>query len=439
MKAGFAQFDVTPIEGFMPGEGIPFWARGEARCPLFANAAAFAGEKESVILVSVDALAIFTDRADALRARISEKTGVPVPNILIAATHTHTGASGYEANSGAPGEPHVAKYTDDGIVKVAVEAFESMKDGFALGTAKGIEDRMSFNRDCILDDGRIVSIPGKAAKDRIVGYLGTVDYDVHVMRVDGADGKPAAFIVNYANHPDNDNTRRTHFSSDFIGYLRNNLKAAFGEDVVVLFLNGACGDVNAYNYKSGVSEAYAAKETYMPEEMGKLLTETVLGINNEIKTSVDTPDVRACVRTDTFQKRVPAAWETEQALATKARADAGERLYWHERSVMETTLSFDPSAPQTMDVEMQAIRLGDWTILTTPAELYTEIGLAMKAVAPEKKILVSELTNGTVGYCCPDSTLGSTAYGGRYYSGRLGYGAKDTITAAAKALVEKLG
>ena len=437
MKAGFAQFDVTPIEGFMPGEGLPFWARGEARCPLFANAAAFAGEKESVILVSVDALAFFTDRADILRARISEKTGVPVPNILIAATHTHTGASGYESNSGAPGEPHVAKYTDDGIVKVAVEAFESMKDGFALGTGKGEEKRMSFNRDCILDDGNIHSIPGKAAKDHIVGYLGTVDHDVHVMRVDNKNGEPAAFIVNYANHPDNDNTKRTHFSSDFPGFLRDNLQRFYGKDVTVLFLNGACGDVNAFNYKSGISEAYASGTTYMPEEMGKLLTETVLAINKQIKTAPDA-EVKACVRVDTYNRRVPAEWETEAALATKARKEAGERLYFHEKSVMRSTLSYDPSVP-TMDVEMQAIRLGDWTILTTPAELYTEIGLAMKAVAPEKKILVSELTNGTVGYCCPDSTLGTTAYGGRYYSGRLGYGAKDVMTAAAKALVEKLG
>ena len=47
MKAGFAQIDFTPLEGFMPGEGLPFWARGEARCPLFASAAAFAGEKET--------------------------------------------------------------------------------------------------------------------------------------------------------------------------------------------------------------------------------------------------------------------------------------------------------------------------------------------------------------------------------------------------------
>ena len=438
MKAGFAQIDFTPLEGFMPGEGLPFWARGEARCPLLASAAAFAGE-ESVILVSVDALSIATDRADDLRARISEKTGVPVSHILLAATHTHTGASSYDWNSGAPGEPLVAKYTDTCIVNAAVQAFENMKDGYALGTAKGVEDRMSFNRDCILDDGRIVSIPGKAAKDHIVGYLGTVDHDVHVMRVDGENGAPAAFIVNYANHPDNDNTKRTHFSSDYPGFLRQNLQMIFGREVVVLFLNGACGDVNAYNYKSGVSERYADGSTYMPEEMGKLLTETVCKINREITATDNAPAVKAATRTDTYNLRAPAAWEVEKALATKAQLDAGERIVNSARRVMESTLSYDPTAPATMEMEMVGMRLGDWTILTVPGELYTEIGLAMKAVAPEKKILISEQTNGRVGYIPPDKTLGTTAYGGRYYAGQLGLGTKDKMVSAAKALVKELG
>ncbi len=435
MKAGFAQVDFTPLEGFMPGEGLPFWARGEARCPLYANAAAFAGE-ETVILVSVDALALFTARADDLRARISEKTGVPVSHVLLAATHTHTGASGYEENSGAPGEPLVAKYTDDCIVNAAVKAFEGMADGFALGSAKGEEKRMSFNRDCILDDGRIVSIPGKHAKDHIVGYLGVVDYDVHVMRVDDAAGNPACFLVNYANHPDNDNTKRTHFSADFPGYLRENLQMIYGRDVVVVFLNGACGDVNAYNYKSGVSEKYASGTTYMPEEMGKLLTETVLKINRDIKTEKDLA-VKACVRTDTYNRRAPAAWETEKALATKARADAGERLYASERRVMESTLAHDP-AETTVEMELQGVRVGDWRILGVPGELYTEIGLSMKAVAPEQRVLISEQTNGALGYIPPDSTLGSTAYGGRYYAGKLGYGTMDKMVACAKALLEQL-
>ena len=334
----------------------------------------------------------------------------------------------------------MAKYTDEGIIKVAVEAFQSMTEGFSIGSAKGIEDRMSFNRDCILDDGTIRSIPGKANKDRIVGYLGTVDYDVHVMRVQNADGKPAAFIVNYANHPDNDNKNRIKFSADFPGYLRQNLQATYGEDTVVVFLNGACGDVNAYNYKSGVSETYAAKETYMPEEMGKLLTETVLSINEKITETDAAPDVKAISRTDIYSTRVPAAWETEAALATKAREEAGERLRGSERRIMDSILSFDPAtAPTTMEMEIVGVRVGDWTILTVPGELYTEICLAMKAVAPEKKILISEQTNGRVGYIPPDSTLGTTAYGGRYYAGQLGYGTKDKMVAAAKALLAELG
>ena len=105
---------------------------------------------------------------------------------------------------------------------------------------------------------------------------------------------------------------------------------------------------------------------------------------------------------------------------------------------MRATLSYDDSLPDTMEVEMQGIRLGEWVILTTPGELYTEIGLAMKALAPDQKILVSELTNGHVGYISPDTTLGSTAYGGRYYSGRLGYGSKDQMVKAAEAILQKI-
>ncbi len=435
MKAGFAEIDFTPLEGFMPGEGVPFWARGAARCPLYANVAALSDGKETVILISADQLKFGKEYADDMRARISAKTGVPASHILIAATHTHTGATLHEDNSG-PGNPELADYTNNQIVKCAIGAYEKMADGYVAGTAKGEEKRMSFNRDCILKDGSIRSIPGKANKDNIVGYLGEVDYDVHVMRVDNKNGDPACFIVNYANHPDNDNTKRTHFSADFPGYLRENLKRFFGKDVVVLFLNGACGDVNAYNYKSGVSEKYASGTTYMPEEMGKLLTETVLAINKEIKTAeVDT--VKAVSSTDTYNRRKPANWETEHALAVKARKDAGERLYTGERNIMLRTLNVNPA--DTVDMELQGARVGDWYILGVPGELYTEIGLAIKALEPERKVLISEQTGGALGYIPPDSVLGTTAYGGRYYAGELGYGTKDKMVAVAKELIAELG
>ena len=76
---------------------------------------------------------------------------------------------------------------------------------------------------------------------------------------------------------------------------------------------------------------------------------------------------------DTYQKRTPAAWEVEHAQEKKARADAGERMVNSARSVMNTTLSYDPNAPQTMDVEMQVIRIGDVFAEILPIDAQAQI------------------------------------------------------------------
>lgn len=437
MKAGFFQLDFTPSEGFMPGEGLPFWATG-VRVPLFVNAAAFGGE-ETVILVSVDQLHFDRKYVVSMRQRITEETGVPGSHILIAATHSHTGASVHEFDSGAPGDKMIADHTNDCVVKAAVEAYRSMKEGYCIGYGKGIEDRISFNRDCIMDDGRIISIPGASFANKIVAYLGEVDHDVHVMRVNDPDGNPAAFLVNYANHPDNDNTKRNRFSSDYPGALREYLKIFYGKELTVLFFNGACGDVNAFNYKSGLKEKYARSSTYMPEEMGKLLTETVCNIDRSIKVNESSPEIKAAIRTDSYNKRVPTEQELCNAAEDKELLNRGEYLSIAKRMKLEIVESYDPEGPKTMDVELQAVRIGEWTLFSVPGELYTDIGLAIKAIAPKKKLIVSTLTNGSEGYIAPDNVLGSGAYGGMYYSGKLGYGTKDKMVFAAEALLKELG
>jgi hypothetical protein len=175
----------------------------------------------------------------------------------------------------------------------------------------------------------------------------------------------------------------------------------------------------------------------MPEEMGKLLTETVCAINEGIKPVADCT-VKAAVKTATYAHRVPAEWETEKALAVKARDEAGERLSGRERRVMEKTLSCGPDTPTELEMELQGIRIGEWRIISVPGELYTEIGLAIKALAPTEKVLISEQTNGRYGYISPDSTLGTTAYGGRYYAGDLGYGTKEKMLNVSGALLDAI-
>jgi hypothetical protein len=54
--------------------------------------------------------------------------------------------------------------------------------------------------------------------------------------------------------------------------------------------------------------------------------------------------------------------------------------------------------PDTVPVRLQAYRLGDLCILTTPCETFVEIGLELKKLSPFGTTMVIELANGYNGY-----------------------------------------
>ena len=56
MLAGFAEIEITPNGGCMPGEFAAQWASEGSIGGLFANAAAFTSGEESLIFLSVDIL-----------------------------------------------------------------------------------------------------------------------------------------------------------------------------------------------------------------------------------------------------------------------------------------------------------------------------------------------------------------------------------------------
>ena len=51
-----------------------------------------------------------------------------------------------------------------------------------------------------------------------------------------------------------------------------------------------------------------------------------------------------------------------------------------------------------VSVRLNVVRVGDAAICTNPAELYVEYGLAIKRCSPARVTLISELTDGYVGY-----------------------------------------
>jgi hypothetical protein len=68
-----------------------------------------------------------------------------------------------------------------------------------------------------------------------------------------------------------------------------------------------------------------------------------------------------------------------------------------EKTYAERTIQMD-KWPENIDVIMQTFRIGDLGIAAIPFEVFTEIGLEIKAKSPFKPSFTIELANGSYGY-----------------------------------------
>ena len=57
--------------------------------------------------------------------------------------------------------------------------------------------------------------------------------------------------------------------------------------------------------------------------------------------------------------------------------------------------------PPTIDLKLQAIRIGELAIVGIPCEVFAETGLRIKKESPHKATFIMELANGYGGYLPP--------------------------------------
>ena len=150
LMAGAATADITP-EGssFLFGyPHVPRCATG-VHDRLFSSALFLSDGTTPLVFVANDVLAVSRDTACCAREHISNQTGISAANIMITATHTHSGpitfdSLGSEADRAVPKtDPCYVKRLEDGIVHAAVRAFHNARpamlglaiaDGSCVGT-----------------------------------------------------------------------------------------------------------------------------------------------------------------------------------------------------------------------------------------------------------------------------------------------------------------
>src|SRR5438093_7311275 len=91
LKIGAAEIDITPPIGHRMAGYFDERLSTGVHDPLKAKAIILQQDKEQFALVFCDLVGVSLTVTTNARAQASQKTGIPVSNIVICATHSHTG------------------------------------------------------------------------------------------------------------------------------------------------------------------------------------------------------------------------------------------------------------------------------------------------------------------------------------------------------------
>ena len=353
-KAGAAVRMITP-NPLLPvsgGIGTPKKAI-EKKGELWVRVCVFERGTTRVAIVSVDNLGWPSVLGNKSRALIK---GIPPENILIGATHTHSGPDAY----GFPNENGQSfadlAYLDKCVYAIADAVNEAVRKlapaslKIAVGDAKG---QIAYN------------------------YYAPDLYDprcgvIQAVATSGQNaGKSIVTLVNYAIHPEVIGSGRGILSPDLCGPLYDRIEAKTGG--IALFINGAQGGmVTADNRRETGKEVNTWDECI---RIGELLADEALRI---VGTAEAQPN--------------PSLFCTARNVSFPIESDMMKYI------VKKSPLNYPIAAGDKVVAQVNLLNIGSAQILTIPGEALPNIGYYLKRHMRTNVPLLFGLTNDAFGY-----------------------------------------
>jgi neutral ceramidase len=399
LRIGTAEVDITPRLGIpLAGYYSERGAEG-VHDPLRAKVIVLEEDGTKVALVSLDLISTLRSTVVAARALIEKETGIPGKNIMISATHSHTGPifSGSRRFDALGGQNDLAReYTDllPRLIADAVKQANSSLSGARASFGSENVNGLAFNRRFHMRDGSVGWNPGKL-NPNIGQPAGPSDPEAQIVYFEDRQGRARATYVNFAMHLDT--VGGTHFSADYPYVLSQSLSRAKGSGMLTLFTIGCAGDINHIN----VRWADQQKGHEEAARIGTHLAAGVLRTYEHLNTNFSNTEIR--VSSEIVKLPLPKFTEDD---LKKAREIAGQISSkatpipkFMDQVQAFKVLDVHERDEQPQEVEVQVITLGrEIAWVSLPGEIFVELGLSMKAGSPFRQTMIAELANGSIGY-----------------------------------------
>lgn len=435
--------DITPPVGYRLA-GYFYERRSTAvHDPLQAKAIVFRQGDARFAWVACDLCQTSPEVVERARAEASAKTHIPPDNIVVTSTHTHTGPDYFgpladhlhrlatAANNGAdPAQtidyaPFLA-----GRIAEAIIAADAARAPAELRVTSAEQDGLAFNRRYVMKDGSVVWNPGKK-NPNIVKPAGPIDPQIQYLWVTRpASTRPAAVITNFALHPDT--VGGTQFSADYAYYIERAMREAFGPDVVSIFGQSTCGNINHVDVSTdrkqgGFDEA---------ERIGLSLARGA-----HFGATTTQPAARPALSVGVTRVELPLQQYTPEEVANArslfAKIQDRKLPFLVGVKAAKIVRIYDRHGGRPVTPRVQAVRLSDDTaIVFLPSEVFVEFGLEIKRQSPFAHTLVVELANESFGYIPTRKAFEEGAY--EPTNATIAPGGGERLTAAAISLLQSL-
>lgn len=441
MKAGYGKACITPPMGSAAGKGM-YGTLKSVFDDVYVRAVYVETDGEKVLIAAADVVGLYPNDVDYFTARICQATDLEPEQVVLHATHTHSGpASRWETGEllepfGVKGFCGSADYraaVASGFVNAARDAVASAEPCEIAYSEARVTGVASNRRVPVEGTDKVVMRNSRPSDDLRAKPEGVIDPLVRLVLF--KSGKRVIGICNYSCHPSAaGGDHSPYLSADFPAYgMRAAEKNIRG--LQLMHLTGTCGDINPGAHvtkRSTAPEDRLSDLKLLGDRYGEALTEAVRSARGwsssgdllvkharvGLPLAADRPTVQEC------RKQIAEAAETYKQTG-KPPAEL-HRLLQHYHAGLR-------SRKGTISTRIAAMRLGGVCFTFLPGEIFLRFGESLREVVPGPLLNTALCHDYSVNYVVPPECFDEGGY--EPTATRLSPGAYGKLLDAAKKLL----
>lgn len=439
-RAGAAVSNITPFLGTPVAGAGSIVPTSNVHDELHARALILDDGDTRIALVVCDSSGISHSICEKAREYIAANEAIQISpgNVMISATHTHSGPNA-----------NVANYRDFLARRIADSVLRGISNLQPAKVGWGSVDESSelFNRRWLVSDPELLKNPfGGIDKVRtnpptkhrsLIKPAGEIDPEISFLSVQSLQGKPIALLANYSLHYVG-GAAQGEISADYFALFAKRIGELLGGNTdfpafVGIMSNGTSGDINN-------SDRTVVKKPAPPYQRMTAVADKIAG------------KVAAAHEEIIFHQWVPLGAASRELPLLPRKADPNmlafaetvltnvDKISTYPRDVLKYAGYVERMGAGQYEIPrlVQAFRIGDLAIGAIPYETFVETGLRIKSESPFEHAFIIELANGAGGYLPTPAQHRLGGYETWFGTNRVQLDASELITDAILEMMFEL-